>query len=60
MDSHLSFRLRRSSIDSGILIPKYYDPEIRQSFEIAVTAGFKLPYLRDLLQAGELGSHLGT
>lgn len=59
VQNHLSFSIRRSEIVNKILIPKYYDPELASSDEIA-SADFELPMLRDLLLAGAQGSRLGT
>lgn len=58
MDTHLAFTIERKSLINRILIPKYYDPEIRQSNAIAEEY-FDLPSLRDLLLPGDMGSRLG-
>lgn len=57
--THLSFRLPRSELTRGVLIPKYYDPDLKSAEELAA-ADFDLMELGDLLQPGEKGSRLGS
>ena len=56
---HLAFRLPRSAVSGGILIPKYYDPDLAAAADLARSAGFELPELGELLIGGEAGSRLG-
>lgn len=56
--THLSFSLTRTELRDRILIPKYYDPDLREADRLA-RDGFKLVPLRDLLLPGEQGSRLG-
>jgi hypothetical protein len=58
MDTHLAFTIGRKSLINGILIPKYYDPEIQQSVRVA-EGYFDLPALREVLLPGDTGSRLG-
>lgn len=58
-ETHLSFRLTRSQLSRGILIPKYYDPDLKSAEELA-NEDFDLIELGDLLLAGEKGSRLGS
>jgi hypothetical protein len=58
MDTHLAFTIGRRSLVNGILIPKYYDPEIAQSVQVA-EGYFDLPTLREVLLPGDKGSRLG-
>lgn len=58
MDTHLAFTIGRKSLVNGILIPKYYDPEIQQSVRVA-EAYFDLPVLGEVLLPGDKGSRLG-
>ena len=57
--SHLSFGIGRSALSTGILIPKYYDPDIRTAKSLAEEAGFELPLVGDILEKGASGSRLG-
>ena len=59
MESHLAFRLPRSAVSAGILIPKYYDPDLADAADLAKGAGFELPELGELLARGDAGSRLG-
>ncbi len=58
MDTHLAFAIGRKSLVNGILIPKYYDPEIQQSVRLAEKY-FDLPTLGEVLLPGDKGSRLG-
>ena len=58
-DTHLSFQLPRSSIVERILIPKFYDPELKTA-EIEASKDFELFPLSDLLFLGAEGSRLGS
>jgi hypothetical protein len=57
--THLGFRVGRAALEPGILIPKYYDPELALAVEMAGTE-FDVPELRDLLLPGDAGSQLGV
>ena len=59
MAGHVAFRLPRSAVSSGILIPKYYDPDLAAAADLARNAGFELPELGELLVGGDAGSRLG-
>ena len=59
MQNHLAFTVRRSELRDGILIPKYYDPELGDAAELA-SADFQLCRIADLLQEGSAGSKLGV
>lgn len=58
-ESHLSFSIARKDVNSRILIPKYYDPELSLSISEAAH-NFDLPTLGSILAPGQLGSRLGT
>lgn len=58
MSSHLSFSLPRTQVVERILIPKFYDPELREGFDLA-RVGFDLVPLVSLLCEGSEGSRLG-
>ena len=58
--SHLAFALKRKSIRDGILIPKYYDPDIEECVQLAKSSGYEIRTLRDLLEPGFDGSRLGV
>lgn len=57
---HLSFSRGRSSLTGGILIPKFYDPDLDSAEKMAEGAGFELVTLGDILEKGSLGSRLGN
>lgn len=57
--SHLSFSISRQQLQSRILIPKYYDPELAAANQIA-DSDFYLPLLADVLAEGNNGSRLGS
>lgn len=57
--THLSFQLTRTQLSRGILIPKYYDPDLKHAEELA-NDDFELVELGDLLLAGQKGSRLGS
>lgn len=57
--THLSFRLARSQLSRGILIPKYYDPDLKSAEELA-NEDFELIELGELLLPGAKGSRLGS
>jgi len=59
MQTHLAFRINRSQIERGILIPKFYDPELQLAVR-AASCEFELPELGDILYSGVLGSQLGV
>ncbi|MGD0498063.1 MAG: hypothetical protein ABSC23_06470 [Bryobacteraceae bacterium] len=59
MVTHLAFSLNRKAIVDGILIPKYYDPELDIAVRLA-SKGFNLPELGEVLLPGASGSQLGT
>lgn len=59
MDTHLAFGLRRSDVQDRILIPKYYDPDLKAAVGLAKDAGFDTPELGELLLPGDAGSRLG-
>lgn len=59
MDSHLAFSLARTAIADRILIPKYYDPDLKSASDRAGRE-YDLRTLRSLLLAGDRGSRLGT
>lgn len=59
MTTHLSFCVPRSALVRGILIPKYYDPDLDAAHTMADMARFDLPLLGDVLEGGEQGSRLG-
>ena len=58
MVTHLAFSLNRKAIVDGILIPKYYDPELDIAIRLA-SKDFELPSLGDVLVPGVAGSQLG-
>jgi type I restriction enzyme M protein len=58
MNTHFAFPLSRKALIGGILIPKFYDPEVAESIRIAAKS-FDLPTLGDLLLPGDEGSRLG-
>lgn len=58
-ETHLSFRLTRGQLSRGILIPKFYDPDLQVAEELA-KAEFDLTELGQLLLPGEKGSRLGS
>jgi hypothetical protein len=57
--SHLAFCIRRSGLVGRVLIPKYYDPDIATSIDLA-RGQFRLVRLGDILLPGDRGSRLGT
>ena len=59
MDTHLSFATRRSNLEDRILIPKYYDPELKEAIRLASPL-FDLPALVEVLAPGKTGSQLGS
>jgi hypothetical protein len=56
--THLAFSLPRRAVRGGILIPKYYDPDLEEAHRLAST-DFNLPSLGEVLEPGEQGSRLG-
>jgi hypothetical protein len=58
VSSHLSFSLPRAQIVDRVLIPKFYDPELREGFDLARST-FDLVPLSALLCEGATGSRLG-
>jgi hypothetical protein len=58
MADHLSFGIARTDLVRRILIPKYYDPELKEAEEIAST-DFALKTLGSILVPGSEGSRLG-
>jgi hypothetical protein len=59
VQNHLAFTVRRSELKDGVLIPKYYDPELAEAAELAY-ADFQLHRIGDLLEQGSAGSKLGV
>ncbi len=59
MSNHLAFMVRRSQLKDGILIPKYYDPELVEAAELA-SVDFQLYRIGELLEEGSAGSKLGV
>src|SRR5439155_10399216 len=57
--THLAFCIRRSGLTRRVLIPKYYDPDIATSLDLA-GHHFDLVHLGDVLLPGDEGSRLGT
>jgi hypothetical protein len=57
--SHYAFGLKRSELVDGILIPKFYDPELATAVAEAQDL-FETPELGELLLQGDSGSRLGT
>jgi hypothetical protein len=57
-DTHLAFSISRNSLLDGILIPKFYDPEIAISLRVA-EKHFEVMLLSDILLPGDEGSRLG-
>lgn len=57
--THLAFQIGRDQIRDRILIPKYYDPDLKEAERLAQDA-FDLVELRDLLEEGDSGSRLGS
>lgn len=51
--TRLGFRLRRSSVESSILVPKYYDPELMADLT-AMESTHDLPTIGDLVVSGHL------
>lgn len=58
-ETHLAFSLRREQVAGRILIPKFYDPDLRVAQKLAAKH-FELRRLGDLLYPGAEGSRLGT
>lgn len=58
-DTHLAFSLRRKDVSGRILIPKFYDPDLRAAQELA-SKHYDLRRLGDLLRPGAEGSRLGS
>lgn len=57
--THLAFQLSRRDIVDGILIPKFYDPDLKAAEKLAA-AEFDLIELGQLLLPGSAGSRLGN
>jgi hypothetical protein len=60
VDTHLSFEMAKSAIIDRILIPKYYDPELKLAADLAAASGFDLPELGEIVLPGDEGSRLGS
>lgn len=57
--THLAFQMPRASLVDRILIPKFYDPDLKAAERLAL-GGFELQELGELLLPGSKGSHLGN
>jgi len=57
--THLAFSLSRHDIRDRVLIPKYYDPDLKEA-DLLASHDCRLVELKDLLYPGSLGSHLGS
>lgn len=60
MATHLAFALRRKDVRDGVLIPKFYDPDVLAAIDLAGASGFDTVPLRELLESGADGSRLGV
>jgi len=58
-DTHLAFSIRRSRLENGIWIPKFYDPDLKEDLRVA-SKSYDLPRLDELLEEGAAGSRLGV
>ena len=56
--THLAFSISRKSLRDRILIPKFYDPDLKEAARLA-SNDFDLIPLSELLAPGEQGSRLG-
>ena len=57
-ETHLAFSLSRCAVRDRVLIPKYYDPDLKAAAALA-SASYDLTELGSILLSGAAGSRLG-